>query len=190
MRMEYINILLDAGKTEGIYAHFISNYAMSDYGFDGVTAENMVKLMSLKTEKEIKATKKQLKGFPAVVTLHRGEGDRSTPLDKAWSWTTDINWANFFATRMSENIARIYTATVPKNKIAEYIGGGEYECLVSPKDITVVDTIEMYGLDFLKGALRDSLLVYQKVTPINPSIIQNRREKTVKNCITRKSTIA
>jgi HD superfamily phosphodiesterase len=80
----------------------------------------------------------------------------------AWSWTADISIANFFATRHGQKGSRIITGIVPKNRIIEYIGGEEQEFLVSPKDITLTDRLELYGIEFAEDKFEPIITAFHK----------------------------
>ena len=166
IRMEYLNLLLDSGKTVGMYQSFLDYYSSSDFGCDAISPENMEKLLSLKSEKEVKATQNALKEFPEVVTIYRGEGDKSTPYSKAWSWSADVNVASFFAARFNSEKARIITATVSKNDIMEYIEGNESEILVNPHRVTVISAVELFGSDFLEAIPKTVLNLYKEYRDI------------------------
>ena len=163
MRMEYLNLCLDSGLTKGMYESFLNYYTLSDYGCDAISPENMEKLVSIKPASYKTKTTKALRHLPDVITVYRGEGELSTPTEKAWSWTLDINQANFFAARYGKTGGRIITATVPKSKIFEYISDiQEQECLVNPKDITLVDVIDLYGEELISNMSKRSISLFQK----------------------------
>lgn len=167
MRMEYLNLLLDAGITQGMYERFINFYTLSDYGCNAISAKNMELLVSSKSTKQINKTRKALKDYPNVLTLYRGVGERSTPIEQAWSWTLNINQANFFASRYGNKAAKIVTATVPKDKIVEYIKeSNEGECLVNPKDVTLISTIELYNVELIENMSRKAIVLYHKYRDI------------------------
>lgn len=148
MRMEYLNLLLENNKTQGIYEIFMDYYKLSDFGCGSVSSDNMRKLAALKSETEKAATAELIKDLPDDVVLYRGEGNKSTPTDQSYSWTLDINMANFFATRWSDKNARLITAKTKKENIIEYFEV-EQECIVLPDDIEITDTLDMYGTEGL-----------------------------------------
>ena len=162
LRMEYIELLASDRVGDNIYQLFLDFYTMSDYGCSRMSLENLIKIISSKSNDEIQKTKNALRSFPATVTLFRGEGEKSTPAEEAWSWTTDINQAYFFAARFSTEGARVIKATVLKENIVEYIGGNEKECLVNPKDINITDTIELHGMSFLDRLTRRIIPLYHR----------------------------
>ncbi|WCF11649.1 metal-dependent phosphohydrolase (plasmid) [Paenibacillus thiaminolyticus] len=72
------------------------------------------------------------------IRIYRGSNSKSAPLNKAWSWTTSKEVAQFFATRFSSN-GVIYETSIPINKVFDYLPNrGEAEILVSPQHIDLV----------------------------------------------------
>ena len=93
-----------------------------------------------------------LKELPQKITVYRGEGDRSSKWQNTVSWTTDINVANFFASRIVGRNAKIYIAEVDKNNIIEYFDY-EKECIILPDNIQITDRIDIKGLDYIESML-------------------------------------
>ena len=123
------------------YKLFISAYERSDFGCGDINKETFNRIISTKTEKEKELTSRKLKDFPKIITIYRGEGDESTSY--SYSWTPDINVANFFATRLSQNTSRIIKATVKKENIIEYINSREEEFLIDPTNIVFQEEIKL-----------------------------------------------
>ena len=144
MRMEYFNILIEDNVQGDLYKNFIEAYTLSDYGCDAIPCENIRKLMrSRPLEEAAKAKRKvaaALKHFPDEVIIFRGESSKSTPYNRSWSWTTDINIANFFATRFGNEGSRIVTGKVAKDNIEHYFDD-EKECFVDPSNVELVETL-------------------------------------------------
>ncbi len=82
-----------------------------------------------------------------MLTIYRGQTEGVSAIGEgAYSWTTDICWANFFATRIGNNDSEILIADIPKNKIIEFITDrNEKEILVKHEDVSVKDKIEVWG---------------------------------------------
>ena len=136
MKMEYLNRLLeDKGNSiPDLYHFFISNYVMADYGFAGINKKTLRKVLASKTQEEKEKTAKCLESLPEVLTIYRGGNTASTPACKAYSWTLDINTANFFACRRGTGEGYIAKAIVKKDSVIEALlkGRGEQEILVDP----------------------------------------------------------
>ena len=160
MRMEMLNLMIDEDRCNNLYELFTNFYQTSDYGCSAIKDHSMRKLMSLKSPKETEHTKEMLKDFPATVTVYRGEGDRSAAWQESMSWTTDINIANFFASRMTGHNAVIHIAEVDKMNIAEYFEY-ENECIILPENIRYLKSIELQGTDFIEDMLPKILNRYQ-----------------------------
>lgn len=164
MRMEYISKLLSMSKpVNDLYKLFIDMYTLGDYGFAAMTDEAFNKIVASKTEAQKKETESALSGMPDVLTIYRGQTKVGTPVEKAHSWTLDRNIANFFATRRGKDKAEIITATVNKKDVIEYISDrGEKEVLVRYRDLNIVGTTELYGLETLNKLIPAVVPRYQK----------------------------
>ncbi|WP_324823504.1 hypothetical protein [Sinanaerobacter sp. ZZT-01] len=151
MKIEYFNMLIEKGTVEGLYTLFFSVYTSADFGFKGISPENFELIVSTKTKSDMKKTENQLKDLPETLTIYRGEGSQSTPTNKAYSWTLDINMANFFACRLSMDEAQIITARVNKDKVVDCFikDSNEKEVIVRPSDIEIVDMQTIKGIEDL-----------------------------------------
>lgn len=72
--------------------------------------------------------------LPEVVTLYRGEGAKSTPLEKALSWSLSPEQAHFFANRFGSD-GKVFQAEIARDAILAYIDSSEEEVLVQYKDL-------------------------------------------------------
>lgn len=116
------------------YKLFIDIYSCSEYGFNSLDKEFVEEVFSLRPHKEINI-------FDNVVTIYRGEGSKSTHYSEAYSWTTQLKTAKFFANRFNSNGA-IYQAKVNKKDILDYLEGrGEAEVLVMPEKVYDIERI-------------------------------------------------
>ena len=168
MRMEYFNKLIELGKpVNNLYELFINMFSLGDYGFAAMSDEAFEKIVDSKTDAQKKKCEAALSGMPDVLTIYRGQTKVGTPVDKAHSWTLDRNVANFFATRRGHDKAEIITATVSKKDVVEYISDrGEAEVLVRYKDLNIVDTTELYGIETLNSLIPAVNPRYQKYKEI------------------------
>lgn len=168
MKIEYFNMLIDKkGIVENLYDLFFSVYTSSDFGFKGISPENFELIVSTKTKSDMKKTEKQLKDLPETLTIYRGEGSHSTPTNKAYSWTLDINMANFFACRLGMDEAQIITARVNKNKVVDCFikDSNEKEVIIRPADIEIVEITTLKGigeLDDIFPAVIDTYKDYRE----------------------------
>lgn len=155
MRLEYFDLLIQRGiDFPDFYEKFFSFYTISDYGFGSLSHDTIEKILQKKTPEDKKKTDDALSSLPNVVTIYRGQTKVGTPIEKAYSWTLDINTANFFAARLGTEDAEIVEARVSKDKIIEYdINGREQEILVRFEDVEVISRTQLYGLDKLKELL-------------------------------------
>lgn len=154
MRMLYIQDLIRSkGEfVKDVYSLFFSNYACSDYGFNSIDPEVIQFVMAHKPEEEKQQTAANLSFLPEEIDIYRGGNSQSTPYNKAYSWTLDINVANFFAARMGQNSGYIAKATVRKEDILEAFldNDREQEIIVSPDKVKIKEVIELPGISFLE----------------------------------------
>ena len=159
MRMEMLNLLIEKDKIKDGYSLFKGFYQTSDYGCSELTLETVRKLKAMKTEEHQKETDGYLKDLPDKITVYRGEGDRSAKWQNTVSWTTDINIANFFASRMVGRNAKIHIAEVDKKDIIDYFDN-ESECIILPENIRIIDQIHIKGLDYIEDMLPKVIKAY------------------------------
>lgn len=74
-----------------------------------------------------------LSAFSDVITVYRGMGSASTPLERAYSWLRSQRVACFFATRFCGESYQMASAKVRKADIVEcYDEHGEREIIALP----------------------------------------------------------
>ena len=165
MRIEYFEKLIDKKGTDilGLYQLFISYYLASDYGFGSLKKETLKTILESKTAEDIEEIKEKVAELPDVVTIYRGGNSASVPYNEAYSWSVDINTANFFASRRGHSEGYIATANVKKEDILDYFpDGNENEVLVYPDKIKVENVRTIKGLEFIKEVLPVVTPMYQK----------------------------
>ncbi|QQE77273.1 hypothetical protein [Alicyclobacillus sp. SO9] len=117
---------------------FIDAYQMSEYGFSQINQEAVKEVATYCAYSHVKQiTRKKLKSKTqrgGFITLYRGAGDLSSPLNEAYSWTTDKKVALFFANRFGKG--RLYRAKVHISNVLAYLTDrDESEVLVLPEDL-------------------------------------------------------
>lgn len=75
-----------------------------------------------------------------IITIYRGEAGKSTPCTKAYSWTTDLEVAEWFSNRFDGD-GIIYRGKVNINDILDYFDNNESEVLVLPENVFNVERI-------------------------------------------------
>lgn len=156
MRLEYFKMLVEKKGTSvpNFYKLFIEFYTSSDYGFSSADKNTLQAILRTKTTNEKRRTTMKLKKYPDTLTVYRGGNSASTPCEKAYSWTLDLNTANFFAIRRGCGPAYITKGEVSKKDVIEFINDrGEQEIIVDPAKVNIVDVTELKGLDYLKDVL-------------------------------------
>ena len=166
MRIEYFKMLIDKKGAKNIpklYQFFIANYTQSDYGFGNMDAATLYAILQSKSPNEKRETTKKLKELPDVLTIYRGGNSASTPYEQGYSWTLDVNTANFFAIRRGSGPAYIVTGKIKKEDVIEYIDDrGEEEIIVLPNKVEIVDVLNLKDYDFLKEMLPKVVPMYHK----------------------------
>ena len=118
---------------EDLYSLFLDLYRTSDFGFSALKEDDLQKVFAGKSQKQKQDTIKRLSSLPDVVTIYRGEGSKSTPYEKSFSWTTSYKAACFFACRIpSLENSRIITAHVSKCDSIEYFTNNEGKEVLVP----------------------------------------------------------
>lgn len=144
---------------ENLYALFLDFYRTSDFGFSSLSENGLQKVFAGKSQKQ-----KKLSSLPDVVTIYRGEGSKSTPYEKSFSWTTSCKAACFFACRIpSLENSRIITAHINKSDIIEYFPDDEEkEVLVPPVAVKDVKADVLLGINALTDEIQALYPLYQR----------------------------
>lgn len=165
MRLEYVELLIKTySDLPNLYSLFFDIYECSDYGFSNISCDLFKSVFKSKTDEDRENTRKQLEGVPDIVTVYRGGNTKSVPYNKAYSWTLDINVANFFACRRGMGPGYVVKGRVKKSDILEAFlrGGNEKEVIVCPDKIEIEEVLDIKGLDFLENALPKVTKLYHK----------------------------
>lgn len=149
MRIQFLRFMAERNVPD-LYDTFCDVYRISDYGCAEIGVDGMNQIMARKTEAQKAATEKSIHSFPEEVVVYRGVGDKSEGLDRAFSWTTSINWANIFATWRTERGAVIYKGKVKRGDILEFFKG-EQELLIEPGKVYDIEAMPLYDMDWLES---------------------------------------
>lgn len=167
MRMEYFNLLLekypdDIQNIPGLFRLFLGNYLSVSYGFDRIRPETFRTIMALRPPEQAQTVQEELAGFPNPIRIYRGGGSGvSLPPEKAFSWTTSIQEALFFAGRLGPQSGYVATATVPKDKVIySLMNSGEKEVIVFPEDVHIEDTLHLSSLEELQAVIQNAVPMY------------------------------
>lgn len=99
------------------------------------------------------ASKKLLKyaDSEGYLTVYRGTTPKSTPIERAISYTLDLNVAIKFATKFYEQSPRVYKAKVHVNDVRLYTDDrSEQEVIVMYEDVKQLEDIKLFGYKDLK----------------------------------------
>lgn len=125
-----------------LYDLFLSFYTITDYGASTYDTVLLQKLFSGRSDEQKQAVATALSDYPEIISIYRGEAEGSTPYQKAFSWSVNINTAFFFACRHGDkDHARIIRAKVRKRDVMGVnLESPEKELLLlpdAPLEITV-----------------------------------------------------
>lgn len=156
----FCDILREDAPGEDIFAAFLDFYSGSDCGTGILFREAgaLDKLLACRSEAQKASVLEALKDYPAIFTVYRGEGNKSTDYHTALSWTTDVNKAYFFASWRSDGApSRILTAKVAKSDVLAYLTGrGESEVLLLPSSLRDVNVTPCVSMDAFRAALGET----------------------------------
>lgn len=164
-QMEYLNLLSQRICPPNLYDIFLRIYRKSDYGFSLLTAKTMDTIIRSKTAEDKDKTETALKKLPARIKIFRGGNSQSVPYQSAYSWTTDINSASFFAARRGVGPGYIACATIGKEDVIEYFpNSSEKEILTLPGSLSfqMGEEISLKGLAYLEKALPEAADLYHE----------------------------
>lgn len=105
---------------EDRYVAFKNMYLYCDYGFELFNKDmlsDILKLADNKKALEILTNKGIVNN--GYITIYRGMGERSTPLEDAYSWTLSLETAKRFAHHFSPGV--VYEGKVKLEKILDYL---------------------------------------------------------------------
>jgi hypothetical protein len=121
---------------ENLYKVFKDMYVQIDYGFSMFPQDILDDVFSLADNTDAVAVLREnrLVNKEGLVNIYRGEGKRSTPIERTFSWTLSKDIANDFANQFEKGT--IYQAKVKVDNIIDYIPEqNEEEIWVRYKDI-------------------------------------------------------
>lgn len=173
--MAILNKMLEQEKGSAkLYKAFLSHYTFCDCGAQQISRANMEKVRSCKTKRQTEATLKRLSSYPDEITIYRGEGSQSTDYAQAYSWTTDLNTAYFFAAWKGGESARLISAVVNKADVIEYIEDrNESEIIVFSDRLKNVSVKRFIQFDWFKEVITSGFSGYKKELSLNSFSAEN-----------------
>lgn len=157
MRLEYFELIVDnyGADVPELYNLFFSNYRAADYGFNHMDPSTLDVVLSAKTDDDAAKTEAELRDLPDKIKIYRGGNTQSTPYTHAYSWTLDINVANYFACRLGSGTGYLVEGEVDKKDVIEAFlsDTDEKEIFVDPQKVKILSEIEIRGQDALAGIL-------------------------------------
>lgn len=176
-RMEYFNLLLEKYSDElqsipNLFLLFIGNYLTVSYGFDRLHPQTFRAIIGLRLPEQAQAVQAELAPFPDVIQVYRGGSeDISLPPERAYSWSTSIRSALFFAGRLTGSSGYIAVGTVPKDKVIySDMGSSEREIIVFPEDVSIEDTLHLSSIEELEPTIQKVTARYQLYRSMLPHL--------------------
>lgn len=166
MKLEYFAKLVQKKGPDipNLYSLFFDIYTDSDYGFSGMDTEILQTIFNSKTTADAERTASILKNLPDTITIYRGGNTASVDYHQAYSWTLDVNVANFFACRRGKGTGYIAEAEVNKEDIIEAFldERREQEIIVDPTAIRITRETVIQGMELLEDTLPKVAPLYRE----------------------------
>ncbi|PLS19416.1 hypothetical protein CVD28_03095 [Bacillus sp. M6-12] len=140
----FLRLYKDIEK-EQLWEVFKSMYTHANYGFGMFPKEVLEEVFTYADNTSAVAVLNELGAVDSegYLTLYRGEGKRSTPLEKAYSWTLSKDIANKFANHFERG--RLYQAKAKVDSIIDFDNErNEEEVLVRFENIEHLEIIQDY----------------------------------------------
>lgn len=123
-----------------VYEAFLGLYENINFGFGKIPPSIYDEIFKFAPTTDAIIKKLQDDGVEitspdAILTIYRGQGEKSTSIDKTFSWTLSKTTAKRFADFCKGSL---YQAKVKVDDIIDYLQGGEKEVLVDYKNLTGV----------------------------------------------------
>lgn len=167
------------------YSLFIEMYIHNEYNFSQLSRD---KLNLIFQQPHKKIGQKFIETLPETVTIYRGEGDKSTPVEKALSWTLSKEVAFFFACKNSNTGSSIYTAQIKREAILDYLDDrNEEEILAFPEDVKILSKVDLPSVmevsDTYSQEFANVQYVFQHICEEYNEIIKGILDKTFEHGI-------
>lgn len=130
---------------------FRSHYTSLDYGFEHLKADDIIDLYQKAPLSHFKKLRDKFKNQSTLV-IYRGEGEKSTDTNRAFSWTLSQDIAYFFATRFASEFAQVIRAEVSIDNVLDYFDErSEDEVLIKPGTAKITHCNWMPGMDTIRS---------------------------------------
>lgn len=162
-RLLYFERYRDRIPKDLLFDLFIEVYTNRDYGAAGLSMDTVRMTAATRTKCHRDDTIARLSGYPDTMTIYRGEGSASLSADRAYSWTTDINTAIFFAVKNGYGPSQVLRASVSKQDVIAYVTDrSESEIIVLSENVRDVVTEIGMASPNDTGILNDILPYYRQ----------------------------
>ena len=149
-----------------LYKAAIDTYSFCDCGAQELGVDALERLFLCKSDEQKAKTAAALANYPEKITVYRGEGSESTPYTEAYTWTTYIDTAYFFAGRRSSTGCKLCEGTVLREDVLEYIADrNETEIIVAPDKVSNVHVLPLFGLDEMLALTKPTMFDRKRQFP-------------------------
>lgn len=131
-RLEWYKKLFDQIPDNKKHKVFKRIYSSSEYGFNNLDRDFIKEIF-----KNSNVDKSMFEN-DEIITIYRGESSKSTPYTDAYSWTTELETAIWFANRFDSD-GKVYCGHVKVNDILDCYENNECEVIVLPENVFDVE---------------------------------------------------
>lgn len=168
LRVDYLSEIVRSkgASVPNLFKLYWEVYTTTDYGFrlDRDILRTVISTCPAEEKARIVQELHQRFGEGCdELVVYRGGNDASLPYTEAFSWTTDINVANFFATRRGTGEGYIVKGSIPYDAIINVFldDESEQEIIVDPNDVMILDVSCVHGMEYIEETLPDIIPMYQ-----------------------------
>lgn len=145
LRIMAVNKLYDIIPDNQKFTWMMEVYTLEDYGFTAFSNGLIEDAFSKRTEKQKRMLMKKLARVSdeEVLTIYRGQGTESTPLEQTYSWTLSYDVACRFANNFGLE-GEVFAAKVNKTDVVDYVTDRkEEEIIARPANIQEIQPMNM-----------------------------------------------
>lgn len=185
LRVMAINKLYDNIPDDQKYTWMMEVYTLEDYGFTSFREGLVEDAFSKRTEEHKRNLKKNLNSIEdgEELTIYRGQGTESTPIEETHSWTLSYNVACRFSNNFGMN-GEVYSAKVKKADVIDYVTDRkEEEIIARPRDVYDVkplgiikteEELDKLNKNFLMGRYHSAIASFNDEWFLHPNGIHGK----------------
>lgn len=133
---------------ENLYKVFKSVYIKSEFNFSMIDEDIIDYVYANRNREDIEGVLNEISDNDGYIRIYRGEGLASTPINKAYSWTINLNTANYFGFRFNQK-GTIYRGRVHKSDVIDFIDSrDEFEIIAKYENIKDIEKVNKYSFNY------------------------------------------